>query len=469
MPHLRQTYLGASTHKTLCIMPYSHQGPFVPTEDCFLHRMPDELLCRILGYLAPAPTSHSGFQYEPCLPISLVCRRWERVYSSFLYRNIDLGYSGWQKPRRIRQLEATLRQRPDLCDAVRMVDFQHNHPSDATCEMIADILSYAKGLRNFGLHTKYTQSTWQILNAAKRAPLARLKLSGCEGGPSLQMILKHFSLPTLKEVSVNNYGLGNEDEPGADNSLDATQQELDLLLSSASPCNVTTMELSEPIATTHVTKSFLQWPARLTSLTMRSCSYWYTIDAVQEMLDDHRHKLQHISLPELAPGFSDLPDFSSFTSLETLQIHGHNLFEEPSCAAAAQLSAPRLRHLKISFDTEDQHQTPYEDFEADRIDWLKDFVGYITPTTHSLETVFVEFEPEVSISDRNWFDIATWPWSYIEQAVGLFAGHNVTMTYTQPHYSRKEWDLAVERAKEEADARQARVDLMQSQIRGVIV
>lgn len=423
--------------------------------------MPDELLCRTLGYLAPERTPNTGFKYDPCLPISLVCRRWERLYSSFLYRNIDLGYFGWLNPRRIRQLEATLRQRPDLCDAVRMVDFQDNDPSDATCEMIADILSYAKGLRNFELHTKFTQKTWKILNAAKRAPLARLKLSGSEGGPSLQMILKHFSLPTLKEVTFNRYGLGNEDEPGADTSFDATQQELDLLLSSASPCNVTTMELIEPSAPTHVTKSLLQWPARLTSLTMRMCSYWYTIDAVQEMLDDHRHTLQHISLPKLAPGFSDLPDFSSFTSLESLQIHGHNLFAEPSCAAAAQLAAPRLRHLRISFEVEDQHETPYTDFEADQIDWFKDFVGYITPTTHSLETVFVEFEPDVSISDLKRFDITTWPWSYIDQALDLFACHNVTMTYSQPTCSRKEWDLAVERTKED-DARQARVDLMQS-------
>ena len=468
MSHLRQTYLGASTHQTLCIMPYSHQRPFVPTGDCSLHMMPDELLCRTLGYLAPARTPNTGFDYNPCLPISLVCRRWERLYSSFLYRNIDLGYFGWRNLRRIRQLEATLRQRPDLCDAVRMVGFQHSQPRDATCEIIADILSYSKGLCNLELHTKLTQSTWKILNAAKRAPLARLKLSGSEGGPSLQMILKHFSLPTLKEVSFNGSGLGNEDEPGADISFDATQQELDLLLSSASPCNVTTMELIEPSAPTHVTKSFLQWPARLTSLTMRSCSYWYTVDAVQEMLDDHRHTLQHISLPELAPGFNILPDFSSFTSLESLQIHGHNLFAEPSCAAAAQLAAPRLRHLRISFDTEDQHETSYTDFESDQVDWLKDFVSYITPTTHTLETVFVEFDPGVSISDLNWFDFATWPWSYIDQAVGLFAGHNVTMTFTQPRYSRKEWDLAAERAKED-DARQARVDLMQSQIRGVNV
>lgn len=108
MPRLRQTYLGASTHQTLCIVPYSHQRPLVPTEEFFLHRMPDELLCRTLGYLAPARTPNTGFKYEPCLPISLVCRRWERIYYSFFYRNIDLGYFGWQNLHRIKRLKATL-------------------------------------------------------------------------------------------------------------------------------------------------------------------------------------------------------------------------------------------------------------------------------------------------------------------------------------------------------------------------
>ena len=472
MRHLRQTYLGASTHQTLCIMPYSHQHPFVPTGDCFLPRMPDELLCRILEYLAPAGTSHSGFGYGPCLPIPLVCRRWERLYCSFLYRNIDLGYFGWQNLRRIRQLEATLRQRPDLCDAVRMVGFQSQRPSDATCEMIADILSYSEGLRKFELHTEWTQSTWIILNAAKRAPLATLKLSGFKGGPSLQMILKHFSLPTLKKVYLNRYGLGNGDEPGAPwyPSSDAAHEDLSLLLLSASPCNVTTMELIEPSAPAYVTKSFLQWPARLTNLTIRfimnsACGEEYTVDAVQGILDVHRHTLQHISLGQLARGIERLPDFSSFTSLESLQIHGYNLFGDSPCRAAARLDAPRLRHLRISFDTEDQHETSYTDFESDKIDWLEDFVGYISPTTNRLETVFVEFDPDVSISDLNLFDYETWPWSYIDQAVGLFARHNVTMTYTQPRYSKKEWDQAVERTKQD-DGRPARLDLFKSLTRG---
>ena len=451
MPHLTQAYLGASPQQTLCIMP----SPCVPTGECFLSRMPDEVLCSILGYLAPARTSRSGPKYEPCLPISLVCRRWERLYSFFLYRNIDLGYFGWQNLRRIRQLEATLRLRPELCDAVRMVAIQSRRPSDVTCELIADILSYCYGLRGFKLHTGWTQSTWMILHSASMAQLETLSLSGFEGGPSLQMILNHFSLPTLQKVSLSRYRLGIGDEPGVPwyPSPGAAHEDLHSLLSLAPPCNVTTMELFEPSAPAHVTKSFLQWPARLTTLTMSSmvnseCGREYTIDAVQGILDDHRHTLQHITLGNLTCGIERMPDFSSFTSLESLQIHGYNFFGESSPRrAAARLDAPRLRHLRISFAREDEYETSYTDFESERIDWLKDFVG--TPATNRLETVFVNFEPDLLTSDLAWIDYATWPWHYVDQAVGLFAGHNVAMTYSQPRYSKKEWDQAVERRNQD--------------------
>ena len=419
--------------------------------------MPDELLYRTLGYLAPEQNPNSGFKYEPCLPLSLVCRRWERLYCAFFYRNIDLGYFGWQNTRRIRQLENTLRQRPDLCDAVRMVGFRHDKPRNATCQMIANIISYSQGLRRFELHTWFTRSAWIILEAAKMAPLATLKLSGSYGGPSLPMILKHFGLSTLKELSLNAYGPGNGYDPGAYISFDpAHEEDLGLLLSATSPCNLTTIELIDPVAPVHVTKTFLQWPARLTSLTMRLCGTRYNVDVVQGILDDHRYTLQHISLAELARPVERMPDFSSFTSLESLQIHGHNLFAESPCRAAAKLDAPRLRHLRISFDTEDQDQTDYTDFEDDKIAWLEDFFDQTTPTTNRLETVFIEFDPDVSIMDFDWFYYRNWPWSYIDQAVGMFANQNITMTYTQPRYSKKEWDRAVDRQDEE-DARQARL------------
>ena len=427
-------------------MPYSRRRPFVPTGECFLSRVPDELLCHVLEYLAPAHLNF-GCKYGPCLAIPLVCRRWKRLYYSFLYRNVDLGGN----PRRIRQLDATLRQRPDLGDAIRMVEITFWRPDVATCKMIAYILHCCKGLRNFKLHTGWTQSTWIILNAAKRAPLATLMLSGFEGGPSLQMILKHFNLPTLRKVSLNRYGLGNGEEPGAPwyPSSDTAHEDLKLLLSSVTPCNVTTMDFAEPSAPAHVTRSFLQWPARLTSLTMKflihsTCAADYTVDNVQPILDDHHHTLQHLSLGILPHGIRSLPDFSSFTSLESLQINEYNLFGVSPCSAASKLKAPQLRSLEISFNTEDQHMTSPDDFGPDKIGWLEGFLDHITPRANNLETVFVEFDPEVTFLDP---ERMTWPWSYIDQAVGIFAAHNVAMTYTEPEIPKKEWDEEIEGRK----------------------
>ena len=113
MRQSRQTNLGASADPNLSIMPYYHQRPSVPTEECFIRNMPDELLCHTLEYLAPAQGSNGLWRYRPCLPIPLVCRRWEHLFSSILYRNIGF------RDTTVKQLDATLRQRPELGIAVR--------------------------------------------------------------------------------------------------------------------------------------------------------------------------------------------------------------------------------------------------------------------------------------------------------------------------------------------------------------
>ena len=296
----------------------------------------------------------------------------------------------------------------------------------------------------------WTGNIWIILNAVKRAPLTMLELSR---GPSLQMILKHFNLPTLKEVSLDNFGLGNGEEPGAASyhSSDTAHNDLKLLLSSASSCNVTTMVLTFPKTPAHVTRSFLQWPARLTSLTMKALIHdfaRYTVEDIQGILDDHHHTLQHIYLDMLPGGIRDLPDFSSLTSLESLQINWYNLFGVSPCSAASKLKAPQLRHLEISFSTEDHHMISPHAFGPDKIGWFERFFDHMTPGTNKLETVFVEFEPEVKFWSPDGTDDETWPWSYIDQTVGIFAAHNVAMTYSEPTITKREWDQATEQGRE---------------------
>lgn len=454
-------------------IPYARRLPFVPTGECFLSRVPDELLCHILEYLAPTQNLNHGFEYGPCLAIPLVCRRWKRLYYSFLYRNIDLdkpssstlyspidfdrnlsstSYSKIELDKnlcRIKQLDATLRQRPDLGDAVRRVEIAFWCPSVDTCRMIAYILCCCKGLRRFKLGTVWTQDTWIILDAAKRAQVATLELSG---GPSLQMILKHCNSTTLEEVSLTECELDEAGGPSATSSYycsDTAHNDLKLLLSSATSCNVTTMVLSYPMTPAHVTRSFLQWPARLTSLTMNGIFdevVSYTVEDIQGILDDHHHTLQHFSLG-LLKGEESLPDFNSLTSLDSLQIHAINLFYESPCSAASKLAAPLLRYLEISFDTTTLDDPQKEFLGPDQITWLERFFGYMTPGTNKLETVLV--------SDTEWWDDNdddrdTWPWAYIDQAVGVFAAHNVAMTYTPPQKSWEEWYRAVQQRKVES-------------------
>ena len=318
--------------------------------------------------------------------------------------------------------------------------------------MLAYILSCCKGLRKLLLEIPWTQSAWIVVNAAKRASLTTLEL---KSGPSLQIILKHFSLPTLKELSLDYYGLGNGEEPGAPRypSSDTAYEDLKLLLSSASPCNVTNMVLERPCAPAHVTRSFLRWAARLTSLTMgaminSACEADYAVDDIQGILNDHHYTLQHICLDMLPGGIRDLPDFSSLTSLESLQINWYSLFGVSPCSAASKLKAPQLRHIEISFSTEEHDMISPRAFGPDKIGWFERFFDHMTPGTNKLETVFIEFEPEVNFWSPNRTNDETWPWSYIDQTVGIFAAHNVAMTYSEPTITKREWDQATEQGRE---------------------
>jgi len=69
----------------------SAQRPLLePLGECFIARLPDELLTEVLEYFAPA--AH-GFYPENFIRIPLVSQHWERIYHPILYREIDIRLS----------------------------------------------------------------------------------------------------------------------------------------------------------------------------------------------------------------------------------------------------------------------------------------------------------------------------------------------------------------------------------------
>lgn len=484
---LKQSYLGSSSQGTLCILPCPWDiSPSRTLGKCFISTLPDELLAEVLEFLAPPSYFLHNSQYEQLLPILFVCRRWRRLYEPLLYRRIDLGYNGWEKLRRTYRLLETLKQRPELRACVRETDIQLFKINDTTSGAIADILRYCESsLRKLSLHTRWESSAiWPILCTIRNFPrLEALRFSGYEGGPALQMILTHFDGTVLKTLALSRYGLSFGDGPGAPwNSANATGPPFisasaeNLLAAHRIRGKVTTLKLNDPSAPLHITELLVHWPACLVSLTLTNLTqskFWgqYSVRAVQRCLDYHCHSLEHVTLGILASDANHMPEFSHFPKLQTLQISSYNILFERTHVAAAKLSgAPSmLRHLSVSFCTEDQHQESFKEFGAERLRWMEDFAGRMTTkgttsdgkTFNRLQTIHVEFNPDDYLP--SWSgeealtgDMPSWPWQHVDQAAQALSKLGTRMTYSTPSMSKREWFRMLKRARRKARRRRAR-------------
>ncbi|KAK3170312.1 hypothetical protein OEA41_009699 [Lepraria neglecta] len=465
MPRLAQTYLGASPQQALCILPYPRRQRFVPTGECFMSWLPDELFTQIFEYLAPPDHFYHESKYGECLDYPCVNNRWLRLYQPILYRKIDLGYSGWKSAYRLKRLARTLGQCPHLADHVRAIRIFLPTPKDAYIPIIAEIVACCRLLREFSENTEYSALIWPIFHAASGLPrLEKLWLAGQTSGPALQMLLTHFDLPTLKEVCLHRFGVGIDDGPGAPwyPTANTPHDDLIQILANTRHHNVTTMDLSDPSAPPHITEIFMQWPAHLTNFSMdflanSACGREYTFEAVQRLLDLHSQSLRNVRLGIIPCWHTQngIPDFSAFPRLQSLQLSKYNLLSEPPYLASPKLRAPSLRHLRIYFNTEDQHSESAREFATEQVRWLNDFVSHKASETKVLETIFIGFSPETHRWSINPDHDTIWPWDYLEQAAEALAHQNITLRYSTPGCTREEWRQTLSVLRE---ARNAAID-----------
>ena len=224
---------------------------------------------------------------------------------------------------------------------------------------------------------------------------------------------------------------------------------------------ITSLDLIDPSTSPLCTMILLQWTSKLVrlSLSALTCSTYgsqYTHEAVELILNVHRESLQHITLGMIQNGRNEygnwiaagIPDFSKFPCLRELQLSYHNiLFEKPS-QAAAKLAAPVLCHLAISFSSEDQHPDS-EDQPLERRDkfaeaevlWMIDFVsqGPLREPNTNFKIEFVNYDPW---SERRYCPSINkpWPGEFLQQAEKKLSRYNVHMNYSEPIYTKEEWD-----------------------------
>ncbi|CAD6582961.1 MAG: hypothetical protein ASARMPREDX12_001132 [Alectoria sarmentosa] len=477
---LRQNYLGPSPQRTLCLMSRPPKPPPDSLGNCYISMLPDELLSEIFAYLPPETDLYREPTYEECPPIPVICKHWENIYDATLYRKISfVEQFGVQKSRTSKAVE-NLQQQADLRNHVRDISVQQWHPSEATCRAIADTIKSCQAVRTVSLHLGWSTTAWPIIHAVAMLPrLEVLRLSGYDSGPSLQMILGHFNQPTLKAVQLSRYGLGSGDTPRAPwfPVEPSSQFETDKLsaLARSHTSAMTSLELDDPSASPHSTRTLLKWPSRLVRLSLSqlinsSHGREYTLDALEPILNIHRESLQYIMvriIPEKpnedAPWTrSGIPNFSKFRCLHELHLSAYNLLAEKPSEAAVKLAAPLLRHLAMSFHTEDQHSESWTDFAADQALWMADFASQkaTKETNTKLESVYVDFNPECDVWSVYEGQDMTWPWEHLQQAEQELSRCNITMKYSKPGCTKDEWDQIIVnlRKASEAEAGPKRID-----------
>jgi len=464
MVRLMQSYLGSSPQRTLIIVPPPPR-PSPPPGKCVISTLPDELLAQILDHLAPTNPYRYHPDYADCLQIPIVCERWRRLYEPILYRRIDLGDSSQRESHCTASLLKIFEERSSIAGHVRDICVNILPPSrNDTCRAVAHVVQCCKSLRELSLHMEMPPAVWPIIHAASKIPrLERLRLINFEYGPALQMTLAHFVMPSLKELELRGYGLSFNNKPGArwHHVAQSTFPDLDHIFSKHFYNGaVTALNLTDPSVPPGVTKRLLQWPAHLARLSIRSltCSPYvelYTVDAMQQLLDTQRRSLQHVVVGMIHGETKGIPNFSHFQHLQTLQLSKHNLLAETPYEAALKLSSPLLRHLSISSCNEDQHEAIRNVFATDQIRWLEDFASHITAkgtASNRLDTIFVIFYPGVILGDFDEVEDQTWPWEYLEQAVQALSRYNVTLTYTEPFYTKQMWNDILNKRRERLNA-----------------
>ena len=442
-------------------MPQPPSPPHEPLGECYINKLPDELLAEILAGLPPDVWPYEPPTYEQCPPIALVCKRWERNYDATLYQTVSF----FEHPR-LQQLHMwrnikILRKQAELRRHVRRINVDLDYISEATCGQIADIIKSCPTVRTVSLFLCWSIKVWPIIHAVEMLPrLEVLWLSGFDSRMDLQMILGYFNHPTLKELRLCGYCLAKFDAPGVSFSPFGppeapSQDELDELsvVARSRSSAITSLELATPYTSPLCTMILVEWPSKLVRLSLTGLNdsmngSHYTLDIVQRIFDIHRDSLQHITVGRIqnrpneygnwTPVGVGIPDFSKFQCLRELQIFAHNMLAEKPSEAAAKLAAPLLRHLTMEFSEGESHVA----FAGVQVLWLAGFAsqGPIGEPNTKLQTIYVDFRPRCNSRAVHNEMAGLWPWEYLQEAKKEFSRYNVAMTYSKPSCTKEEWD-----------------------------
>lgn len=444
MRYREQTLLGCTSEQNLCLLKPRGAITCKPQNQDSTLKLPDEILSEILGYLSPGDWNDR----QKTISLLFICTRWTRLYRPSFYRRLDLGDRWYDKVVRCTRLLKTLMAQPALAKCVRDIPVILWEDSSHT---LPELLKTCTEIRSLSIHAEWANS-WPMVNAiSKLAHLENLRLSGYCGGVSLIAISKIMDLAKLRSLELCRYGVGRDSSTHTEWPVGAEASAK--MLSDILPkeryrtSNISKMTLSDPVCSPNVSLLLVSWPASLTDLVITSLcdsryGAEYTPSAMRDILNIHAASLQRIELDTLCSVGHRIPDFSQFSSLESLRISSYNIFQDPPSIALSKLCSPSLRFLSINFWPGGRHAEDFREFAANRVQWLTEIAASKASEYPScgLEEIHIGFQPDMSYVEPEEMEDKTWPWQYLEQAKAALASHGLKLTWTKPRCTREAWE-----------------------------
>lgn len=333
---------------------------------------------------------------------------------------------------------------------------------------------------------EYGTEIYPILQAIKSLPsLENLTLATqTREGASLRLLFEYLALPYLKSMSLTGYGVGitAEDIQAVEFPCFITPSDRDNLMPPEKyrTGNLTSLELSAPLAYPSHTEHIILSPSHLTNLSLNrlsdtSAGVLYTTDVVQKLFDHHRSSLKHITIGTIGkkimnyfasirtPNSVGILDFSQFLCLEQLNISAWNIIKNDAVPdAVKKLSAPNLRSVTMDFHTEAVEIVALpHDFGETEVKWMHDFAKLTREQypNSKLERIVVVFEPAASpkssarlrgtiqLTEEDVWHVS-WPWRYLEKARLCVEEFGLTVEFA-PKWTKKEWDRICRQSLEE--------------------
>jgi hypothetical protein len=187
---------------------------WTPARECFILRLPEEILYSILELAALGNTATSKYAASQTRSLVFVCRRFNRLANIFLYHTLEFDYHLRAAPVNGRDvlLHRTLREnssRRSHCRKASITVHDQGEEFGYAVAVSRDLLSWITGAREVVIITTprgaCSPAIWELLRAIRfHLPGAEyIRFKGSPFSQSLEKIVTSFSRPLLKKLSID--------------------------------------------------------------------------------------------------------------------------------------------------------------------------------------------------------------------------------------------------------------------------